>query len=141
MITKDGRDTPIDKLTPENYIVPKGEEKDYHAIIEVVLYDQKTGRKLSKPRIQKFGRKSFESHIEASLRKQGYTITILHDPTEWLKEQKAKAAQTAKAKAQAEKERFDAAVAAAVAKALADREQAENKPKRGKKAEQEQETE
>lgn len=141
MITKDGRDTPIDKLTADNYIVPKGEEKDYHAIIEVVLYDQKTGRKLSKPRIQKFGRKSFESHIEASLRKQGYTITILHDPTEWLKEQKAKAAQTAKAKAQAEKERFDAAVAAAVAKALADREQAENKPKRGKKAEQEQETE
>ena len=141
MITKDGRDTPIDKLTADNYIVPKGEEKDYHAVIEVVLYDQKTGRKLSKPRIQKFGRKSFESHIEASLRKQGYTITILHDPTEWLKEQKAKASQTAKAKAQAEKERFDAAVAAAVAKALADREQAENKPKRGKKAEQEQETE
>lgn len=141
MITKDGRDTPIDKLTADNYIVPKGEEKDYHAVIEVVLYDQKTGRKLSKPRIQKFGRKSFESHLEASLRKQGYTITILHDPTEWLKEQKAKAAQTAKAKAQAEKERFDAAVAAAVAKALADREQAENKPKRGKKAEQEQETE
>lgn len=141
MITKDGRDTPIDKLTADNYIVPKGEEKDYHAVIEVVLYDQKTGRKLSKPRIQKFGRKSFESHIEASLRKQGYTITILHDPTEWLKEQKAKAAQTAKAKAQAEKERFDAAVAAAVAKALAGREQAENKPKRGKKAEQEQETE
>lgn len=135
MITKDGRDTPIDKLTADNYIVPKGEEKDYHAVIEVDLYDQKTGRKLSKPRIQKFGRKSFESHIEASLRKQGYTITILHDPTEWLKEQKAKAAQTAKAKAQAEKERFDAAVAAAVAKALADREQAENKPKRGKKAE------
>ena len=137
MITKDGRDTPIDKLTADNYIVPKGEEKDYHAVIEVVLYDQKTGRKLSKPRIQKFGRKSFESHIEASLRKQGYTITILHDPTEWLKEQNAKAAQTAKAKAQAEKERFDAGVAAAVAKALAEREKAEDKPKRGKKAENE----
>lgn len=139
MITKDGRDTPIDKLTPDNYIVPKGEEKDYHAIIEVVQYDQKTGRKLSKPRIQKFGRKSFESHVEASLRKQGYNITILHDPTEWLKEQKAKAAAKAKAqaeaKAKAEQERFDAAVAAAVAKALAEREQAENKPKRGKKAE------
>lgn len=137
MITKDGRDTPIDKLTPDNYIVPKGEEKDYHAIIEVEQYDQKTGRKLSKPRIQKFGRKSFESHIEASLRKQGYKITILHDPTEWLKEQKAKAAANAQAKAKAEQERFDAAVAAAVAKALAEREQAENKPKRGKKAENE----
>ena len=32
MITKDGRDTPIEKLTAENYIVPKGEEKDYHAV-------------------------------------------------------------------------------------------------------------
>ena len=41
MITKDGRDTPIEKLTAENYIVPKGEEKDYHAVIEVVQYDPK----------------------------------------------------------------------------------------------------
>ena len=145
MITKDGRDTPIDKLTPENYIVPKGEEKDYHAVIEVVMYDQKTGRKLSKPRVQKFGRKSFESHIQASLLKQGYTITILHNPNEWIKEQQAKAAAEAKAQAEAkekaEKARFDAAVEAAVAKALAAREQAENKPKRGKKAAEEQETE
>jgi len=144
MITKDGRDTPIDKLTPDIYIVPKGEEKDYHAVIEVVQYDPKTGRKISKPRVQKFGRKSFETHIEASLRKQGYNITILHNPTEWLKEQKAKAIANAKAqaeaKAKAEQERLDAAVAAAVAKALAEREAAENKPKRGKKAEQ-QETE
>ncbi len=141
MITKDGRDTPIDKLTPENYIVPKGEEKDYHVVIEVKQFDPKTGKRLSKPRVQKFGRKMFESHVFASLRKQGYDILILHDPNNWIKEQQAKAAQTAKAKAQAEKERFDAAVAAAVAKALADREQAENKPKRGKNAKQEQETE
>ena len=52
MITKDGRDTPIEKLTPDNYIVPKGEEKDYHAVIEVVQYDPKTGRKISKARVQ-----------------------------------------------------------------------------------------
>lgn len=135
MITKDGRDTPIDKLTPENYIVPKGEEKDYHAVIEVKQFDPKTGKRLSKPRVQKFGRKMFENHVHASLRKQGYDILILHDPNNWIKEQQAIAAQNAKAKAQAEKERFDAAVAAAVAKALAEREQAENKPKRGKKAE------
>ena len=38
MITKDGRDTPIEKLTAENYIVPKGEEKDYHAVI-TILHD------------------------------------------------------------------------------------------------------
>ena len=135
MITKDGRDTPIEKLTPDNYVVPKGEEKDYHAIIEVVQYDPKTGRKISRPRVQKFGRKAFEQTVQASLKKQGYTITILHDPTQWLAEQKEKAAKAkaeqAAAKAKADQERFDAAVAAAVAKALAERDAA--------KAQQEQE--
>ena len=131
MITKDGRDTPIEKLTAGNYIVPKGEEKSYHAVIEVVQYDPKTGKKLSKPRVQKFGKKQFETNVLNSLRKQGYTITILHDPNEWIKEQQEKAAKAkaeqAAAKAKAEQERFDAAVAAAVAKALAEREQAETK--------------
>lgn len=124
MITKDGRDTPIEKLTPENYIVPKGEEKDYHAVIEVRQFDPKTGNRLSKPRVQKFGKKIFEAHVGDSLRKQGYTVTILHDPNVWMKEQAAKAEQQAKeqaeAKAKAEQEKFDAAVAAAVAKALAE---------------------
>lgn len=144
MITKDGRDTPIEKLTPDNYIVPKGEERAYHAVIEVVQYDPKTGKKLSKPRVQKFGKKSFEATIQASLRKQGYTVTILHDPNTWIAEQKEKAAAKAKAdaeaKAKAEQEKFDAAVAAAVAKALAERdaaEPAEKKPGRPAKTEKE----
>lgn len=123
MITRDGRDTPIERLTPENYIVPKGEEKDYHVVIEVTQFDPKTGKRISKPRLQKFGRKTFETHVQASLRKQGYTMTVLHDPTKWLAEQAEKKAANAKAaaeaKAKAEQERFDAAVAAAVAKALA----------------------
>lgn len=93
MITKDGRDTPIEKLTADNYIVPKGEEKDYHAVIEVVQFDQKTGKRISRPRVQKFGKKIFEAHVMNSLRKQGYTVTILHDPNVWLKEQAAKAEQ------------------------------------------------
>ena len=131
MITKDGRDTPIEKLTPDNYIVPRGEERSYHAVIEVVQYDPKTGKKLSKPRVQKFGKKQFEANVLNSLRKQGYTITILHDPNAWIKEQqekatKAKAEQEA-AKAKAEQEKFDAAVAAAVQKALAEREAADAK--------------
>ena len=128
MITKDGRDTPIEKLTPELYIVPKGEEKSYHAVIEVVFFDQKTGKRISRPRVQKFGKKMFETHVLNSLRKQGYTVTILHDPNEWIREQKEKAAQVAAenkaAKEKAEKEKFDAAVAAAVAKALAERDAA-----------------
>ena len=144
MLTKDGRDTPIERLTPENYIVPAGEEKDYHAVIEVVQYDPKTGRKISRPRIQKFGRKTFEQSVQASLKKQGYAITILHDPTQWLAEQKEKAAKAKAeqdaAKAKADQERFDAAVAAAVAKALAERdakaeqEQAEKAKKPGRPA-------
>ena len=124
MITKDGRDTPIEKLTAENYIVPTGEEKDYHAVIEVVQFDPKTGKRISRPRVQKFGKKIFEAHVADSLRKQGYTVTILHDPNVWLKEQAAKREQAAKeaaaAKAKADQEKFDAAVAAAVAKALAE---------------------
>lgn len=128
MITKDGRDTPIEKLTAENYIVPSGEEKDYHAVIEVVRFDPKTGKRISRPRVQKFGKKIFEAYVADSLRKQGYTVTILHDPNVWLKEQATKREQAAKeqaeAKAKADQEKFDAAVAAAVAKALAERDAA-----------------
>ncbi len=81
-MTKDGRDTPVERLTPENYIVPKGEEKDYHAVIEVKQFDPKTGKRLSKPRVQKFGKKIFETSVRDSLRKQGYDVLILHDPND-----------------------------------------------------------
>lgn len=150
MITKDGRDTPILKLTPDNYIVPKGEEKAYHVVIEVRQFDQKTGARISKPRVQKFGKKAYENGIAESLRKQGYDLLVLHDPNEWLRAHKEEAAARAKAKAEAdakaEQERFDAAVAAAVAKALAEREKAEQPEqaepaKKGRKPAKEQESE
>lgn len=150
MITKDGRDTPIEKLTAENYLVPIGEERAYHAVIEVKQFDQKTGRRISTPRVQKFGKKAFESHIADSLRKQGYEILILHDPNAWIKDQQAKAAEIAKAEAEAKKkaeqEKFDAAVAAAVAKALAEREKANEQEqgepaKKGRKKADKEETE
>lgn len=120
----------IEKLTPENYIVPKGEERSYHCIIEVVQFDSKTGKKVSRPRIQKFGKKMFEAHIYSSLKKQGYSVTILHDPNDWIKkneEEKAKKAkELAEAKAKAKKEAFEKAVQAEVAKQLA----AQNSEKR-----------
>lgn len=120
----------IEKLTPENYIVPKGEERSYHCIIEVVQFDSKTGKKVSRPRIQKFGKKMFEAHIYSSLKKQGYSVTILHDPNDWIKkneEEKAKKAkELAEAKAKAEKEAFEKAVQAEVARQLA----AQNSEKR-----------
>lgn len=135
MITKEGRDLPVEKLTPENYIVPKGEERFYHVVIEVRQFDPKTGKRISRPRVQKFGKKMFEAHIQASLRKQGYDIVVLHNPNEWLKENQAKAAQAAKeqaeAKAKAEKEKFDAAVAAAVAKVLAEKETSKKRAPKG----------
>lgn len=119
MITKDGRDTPLENLTPENYVVPRGEERSYHAVIEVRQHDSKTGKKISVPRIQKFGRKMFEQSVWDSLIKQGYTVTILHNPNEWIKKNEAekakkKAEEAAKRKAEEDAE-FDRRVAAKVA--------------------------
>lgn len=123
MITKDGKDAPINALTKENYLVPKGEEKSYHAVIEVVQFDPKTGVRLSKPRIQKFGKKMFETHVLSSLKKQGYTVTILHDPNEWIAKHQEQIAAEARKKAEAakaaEKKRFDDAVKAEVEKQMA----------------------
>lgn len=111
MKTKDGKNVPVSELTAENYAVPAGEERFYHCVIEVVQFDPKTGKRISKPRVQKFGKKSFETSIYKTLKKQGYAITILHDPKGW--EQKL-----AEKKAAAEKAKFDAAVDAAVEKKI-----------------------
>lgn len=132
MITKDGRDTAIAGLTPQNYIVPKGEEMSYHCVIEVTQFDPKTGKRLSVPRVQKFGQKTFETNVRDTLRKQGFTVTILHNPTEWLEKHKAeleeRAKEQAEARAKAEKQKFDDAVAAAVAKELAKMEKKPGRP-------------
>lgn len=136
MITKDGREVAIENLTADNYLVPKGEERLYHCVIEVTNFDRKTGKRLSKPRLQKFGRKMFDTHIYHSLTQQGYDVKILHDPTKWIAEHKAAVAASKKAKAEAdaaaEQKRFDDAVAAAVAKALAEKEAKEAADKAAK---------
>lgn len=131
--TQEGiKDVAIIDVTPENYIVKKGEEHLYHAVIEVKKFNANTGARQSKPRVQKFGKKSFESGgVRTNLTKQGYDIIILHDPNEWLKknqelaaqrqaENDAKAAEKqAEAKAAkeaAEQKKIDDAVAAALEK-------------------------
>lgn len=111
------KDVAITDVNPENYIVPSNEQHLYHCVIEVRKFDSETGKRLSVPRVQKFGKKSFENGILDALRKQGYTITVLHDPNEYVKaqaeekaaliaaQQKAaeeKAAADAKARAEAE---------------------------------------
>lgn len=99
------KDVAITDVTPENYIVPSNEQHLYHCIIEVRKFDSETGKRLSVPRIQKFGKKSFENGILDALKKQGYTITVLHDPNEYVKAQaEEKAAADAKAKAEAKAE-------------------------------------
>ena len=124
MLNKFGKDVALDALTPDTYIVPKGEERCYHLIQEVVQYDQKTGAKISRPRLQKYGRKAFNSVVRTALVKQCYKFTILHDPTDYeAKAASLKAAAEAKAaeeKAAAEKKAFEEAVAAEVAKRLAE---------------------
>jgi len=107
MQTKTGRDLPIEEVTKDNYIVPAGEEKVFHARIEVKKFDSNTGKRQSIPRIQKFGSKSFKT-ILANLKKQGYTVDILHDPSTFLAEQKKQQAESAAERAQKAKEAAEA---------------------------------
>ena len=78
-----------------------GEQGDYHCIIEIKQFDPKTGRRLSKPRVQKFDVKVWQTGIERNLRQQGYDVTVLHNPTDWLREQEEKLKQTAAQRAEA----------------------------------------
>lgn len=80
MSTKVNRD-PLEKVTAETYVCPKGEEKRYHVKMEIVRFDPSTGEKSSRARIMKFGIKTFKS-LATAMKKQGYTMTILHDPFE-----------------------------------------------------------
>ena len=100
------KDVDVTKVTPENYIVPDNEKHLYHCVIEVRKFDSETGKRLSVPRVQKFGKKMYENNVAEFLKKQGYTVVVLHDPNEWLADQaeenKAKAAADAKAKEEAD---------------------------------------
>lgn len=121
------KDVSITNVTPENYIVPSNEQHLYHCVIEVRKFDSETGKRLSVPCIQKFGKKSFENGILDALKKQGYTITVLHDPNEYFKAQaEEKAERTAEQqKAAEEKAAADAkAKAEAEAKAKAEEKEA-----------------
>ena len=120
----------VTNLTPDTYVVPKGEERYYHALIEVKQFDPKTGQRVSRPRVQKFGKKIFDRVVRDALMKQGYEVTILHNPTEWLKAEAERKAAGAKAAREAREKAQQAAIEAAVAKALAERDAAEKKAKK-----------
>ena len=79
------KDVPIVEVTAENYIVPRGEEDTYHCKIEQTQFNPRNGKRLSKPRIQKFDAKMFPSLLR-NLKLQGWDVEVLHDPTEYLAE-------------------------------------------------------
>lgn len=117
MITKDNKNVSIMAITPENYLVPAGEERLYHVKLEVKSFDHRSGERLSHPFIQKFSRIDFENGRMSMLRQQGYDIVILHDPKVWMEEHAAELqaakldrAERAKAKAEAEREEMKAAL-------------------------------
>lgn len=124
MITKDGKDVDILQITSENYVVPAGEEHLYHVKIEVKKFNPDSGARMSRPRIQIFGAKEYEAMVKSDLVRQGYTLEMLHNPTEWLKQQeaaKAKAAeQTAADRKKAAEETKAAEKAALKAEILAE---------------------
>ena len=111
------KDVAIIDVTPENYIVPDNEKHLYHCVIEIKKFDSETGKRLSIPRIQKFGKKGYENSIAEHLKKQGYTITVLHDPSEYMK---ARAEADEKTRAERAKDVEAKAKADAKAKAEAD---------------------
>lgn len=121
------KDVEISDVTPENYIVPSNERHCYHCIIEIVQFDAKTGKRLSTPRIQKFGKKEFDTIVKKNLEEQGYSITILYNPTDYLatfkpQQQQVEKVDVEKAVAEAlakQKAETDILIAKAVEEALA----------------------
>lgn len=112
------REVHLLEVTPENFIVPKGEEHLYHCRIEVRKFNQETGVRVSTPRLQVFGRKFFENYGLHNLRKQGFTVDILHDPSEWLRNHEHELKEAEKARIEARRiEEIEAEKAAEAAKA------------------------
>ena len=110
------KDVGLLEVTPENFIVPEGQESSYHCRIEVVKFNSETGERISKPRLQVFGRKFFESFGLHNLKKMGYKVDILHDPKKWEAENgakiEAKKKELAEAAKKAEKEKLKAEILA-----------------------------
>lgn len=120
MITKDGRDVNLDELTAENYVCPQGEEMSYHAVIEIKQFNPKTGKRISTPQLQIFGKKMWETIVHSSLKKQGYDIKIVHDPRKWIEEYNQKVAAMQAAKVESAKKQREADKAAMKAEILAE---------------------
>ena len=112
------KDVPLSEVTAENYIVPQGEERHWHVIQEKKEFDRNTGKRLSRPVLQKYDTKAYPA-TRKYLIQAGYTITVLHNPTSWMKAQQEAAAKAAAVR-KAAREQAAAAKAAAERKAMKD---------------------
>lgn len=112
------KDVGILEVTPENFICPENERNMYHCRIEIKKFNSETGERLSKPRIQVFGKKFFETFGLHNLRKQGYTVDILHDPNQFVKANMERIAAEERAKVEAEKEAERQAIRAQILEEL-----------------------
>lgn len=88
------KDVPLTEVTTENYIVPKGEESLYHVVQELKQFDSKTGKRLSRPVLQKYDVKVWAKQKKALL-SWGYDLVIVHDPAEYIRKRDEEMQRTA----------------------------------------------
>ena len=130
------KDVPIREVTAANNIVPAGEENAYHELEDIPRYDPHTAKPLSPPRIQKYGAREFKD-LSRTLKQQGYELTILYDPTEYLRKQaeelEAQRNLTAEKKRELEQKRREAEKAQMKAEILAELKEAGIIPSKAEK--------
>ena len=83
------KDVKVDEVNAGNYIVPENEKHLFHVKQEIKSFDQKTGKKISVPVVQKYGVKTYPT-VKRQLTLQGWEIEELYNPTAFLNEQKQK---------------------------------------------------
>ena len=88
------KDVPLTEVTTENYIVPKGEESLYHVVQELKQFDQKTGRRLSRPILQKYDVKVWQKQKKA-LASWGYDLVVVHGPADYIRKRDEEMQRTA----------------------------------------------
>ncbi|WP_281724479.1 hypothetical protein [Hoylesella shahii] len=142
---QDNNKTPLDQIA-ENYQVQEGTEHLYHVALWMEEYDPKTGKPVHTPTTDVFGVQTFERNV-SNFKKLGYTLKVLHDPREFLKNQAEQAAARAeqeeqdkiKRALQKQREEFEktrqADIEQAVNKALAERDKQAEQSEKPKKQE------
>lgn len=90
MLTREGKEVLVTEITAENYLVEENEKGFFHCKLEIKAFSPTTGERLSRPYIQKFDAKGFEQML-FNLKKLGYSVDILHDPTRKVEEKPAEA--------------------------------------------------